>query len=639
MKQVRVFSCDFETTVYDGQEYTEVWAAAIVELNTEEVKIFHSIGEFFEYVFSLDCNVMLFFHNLKFDGEFILYFLQAKLKYRQAIKTENGDLRTAKFLTKSKMPENSYTYSISGMGQWYRMTIRHGKKQVIEIRDSLKLLPFSVKEIGRSFATKHKKLEMEYRGYRYAGCEITPEEKEYIANDVMVVKEALEIMFQEGHTKLTIGSCCLNEYRNMIGSSTYLYYFPNIYKITDPVEGVDNAGEWVRKCYRGGWCYVAKGKENRVFENGCTCDVNSLYSYVMSSASGNRYPIGKPTFWNGNFIPKEAVSNSRYFFIHVKTRFYLKEGYLPFIQLKNTLVYGFHTMLETSDVEINGTYYRELTGANGEPEPCRPDLYMTMTDLMLFLKHYRHEDFEIIDGCWFESRIGLFDGYIEKFKKIKMESKGAKRTLAKLFLNSLYGKMAAGTNSNFKIGVLNDDRIEYLTVLENEKEPGYIPCGAAITSYARCYTITAAQANYHGVEKPGFIYADTDSMHLDLTPDKVKGIVTDDKEFGAWKIESCWDKGLFVRQKTYIEHITEENLTPVERPYYNLKCAGMPERSKSLFIASIEQNYNENCEFPEFVRKKRTMSDLRLGLEVPGKLIPKRITGGIVLTESTYKLR
>ena len=65
----------------------------------------------------------------------------------------------------------------------------------IELRDSLKLLPFSVKRIGESFKTKHKKLEMEYKGFRYAGCEITEEEKKYIANDVLVVKEALEFMF------------------------------------------------------------------------------------------------------------------------------------------------------------------------------------------------------------------------------------------------------------------------------------------------------------------------------------------------------------------------------------------------------------------------------------------------------------
>lgn len=36
------------------------------------------------------------------------------------------------------------------------------------------------------------KLDMKYTVYRYAGCEITEEEKKYIANDILAVKEALE---------------------------------------------------------------------------------------------------------------------------------------------------------------------------------------------------------------------------------------------------------------------------------------------------------------------------------------------------------------------------------------------------------------------------------------------------------------
>ena len=40
--------CDIETTVYEGQEHTEVWASASVELFTEDVHIFHSIAEQFD---------------------------------------------------------------------------------------------------------------------------------------------------------------------------------------------------------------------------------------------------------------------------------------------------------------------------------------------------------------------------------------------------------------------------------------------------------------------------------------------------------------------------------------------------------------------------------------------------------------
>ena len=50
----------------------------------------------------------------------------------------------------------------------YSITIKVNN-HTIELRDSLKLIPLSVKEIGKAFKTKHQKLDMEYEGYRYSG--------------------------------------------------------------------------------------------------------------------------------------------------------------------------------------------------------------------------------------------------------------------------------------------------------------------------------------------------------------------------------------------------------------------------------------------------------------------------------------
>lgn len=57
-RENRYFMCDFETTVYKGQVSTEVWASASVELYTDDVKIFHSIDEQFEYFKSLKTNII-----------------------------------------------------------------------------------------------------------------------------------------------------------------------------------------------------------------------------------------------------------------------------------------------------------------------------------------------------------------------------------------------------------------------------------------------------------------------------------------------------------------------------------------------------------------------------------------------------
>lgn len=650
--------CDFETTVYKGQTSTEVWASASVELYSDDVKIFHSIDEQFDYFLSLNCNIIAYYHNLKFDGSFWLSFLLVDLGYEQAYRKIGESDLAVEWKEEKWMSNKSFKYSISDKGMWYSIIIKVNN-HFIEIRDSLKLLPFSVKRIGESFGTKHKKLDMEYTGFRYAGCEITSDEKKYIANDVLVVKEALEIMFNEGHNKLTIGSCCLDEYKNICNHSTsitldYKEMFPDMYDVSidEAVYKYDTAGDYIRKSYRGGWCYLVKGKENKLYTNGTTADVNSLYPSMMSSESGNRYPVGVPHFWSGNHIPEEALISDKYYFVRVKTRFYIKKDKLPFIQIKSSFLYNGTEALESSDVydKKTGKYYTHYIGEDGQLTDTRVEMVLTMTDYILLQEQYNLVDFEILDGCWFYTQLGIFDEYMEKYKKQKMESKGALRELAKLFLNNLYGKMASSKDSSFKLAYVKEDKtIGFLPVAESNKKAGYIPVGSAITSYARNFTIRAAQANYHGKDKAGFIYADTDSIHCDLPPEEIVGIKVHDKNFCCWKLESCWDKAIFTRQKTYIEHVVAENLEPIEKPYNNIKCAGMPKRCKDLFEISLAGDADKNEEWGDEEKEflfdennkpiKRDYSSFKIGLKVPGKLRPKRIRGGILLVDTSYEMR
>lgn len=650
--------CDFETTVYKGQTSTEVWASASVELYSDDVKIFHSIDEQFDYFLTLNCNIIAYYHNLKFDGSFWLSYLLVDLGYEQAYRKIGESELAIEWKEEKWMSNKSFKYSISDKGMWYSIIIKVNN-HFIEIRDSLKLLPFSVKRIGESFGTKHKKLDMEYTGFRYAGCEITPDEQKYITNDVLVVKEALEIMFNEGHNKLTIGSCCLDEYKNICNHSTsimldYKEMFPDMYDVSidETLYKYGTAGDYIRKSYRGGWCYLVKGKENQIKTNGTTADVNSLYPSMMSSESGNRYPVGVPNFWSGNHIPEEALRSDRYYFVRVKTRFYIKKDKLPFIQIKSSFLYNGTEALESSDVydKKTGKYYTHYIGEDGLLTDTRVEMVLTMTDYILLQEQYNLVDFEILDGCWFYTQLGIFDEYMEKYKKQKMESKGALRELAKLFLNNLYGKMASSKDSSFKLAYVKEDKtIGFLPVAESNKKAGYIPVGSAITSYARNFTIRAAQANYHGKDKAGFIYADTDSIHCDLPPEEIVGIKVHDKNFCCWKLESCWDKAIFTRQKTYIEHVVAENLESIENPYNNIKCAGMPKRCKDLFEISLAGDADKNKEWSDEEKEflfdendkpiKRDYNSFKIGLKVPGKLRPKRIRGGILLVDTSYEMR
>lgn len=430
-KKKDIYVADFETTVYDGQDATEVWAAALVKLGTEAVSIDQTIDFFFERLAKLG-SCIVYFHNLKFDGEFILAWLHDNDFKPYLIEGEKDiDVRFGK---PGKMPNWSYIVNISDLGQWYSIHIKIGKAR-IEIRDSLKLLPFTVKKIGKDFQTKHQKLDMEYKGFRYAGCNITPAEREYIANDVLVIKEALEILFDEGLKGLTIGAICLKDFKSDYTRDQFDYLFPDLYgfKLDPEIYGCDNAFDYINAAYHGGWCYLVPEKKDRIYKDGCTLDVNSLYPSRMYY---ERYPIAEPWFWNGNYIPAEAKRPKMYYFIRFKAKFKLKSGMLPTVQIKHDFLYNPTEWLHTSDIWIRkqqrySSYYYDI---NGDYTEARPILTMACTDFEMFMEHYDVTELEIMDGCYFETFSGLFHDYILKWIKVKEVSQGARRQIAKLLL-------------------------------------------------------------------------------------------------------------------------------------------------------------------------------------------------------------
>lgn len=648
VRLARKFVADFETTVYNNQDHTEVWAAALVEIGTEDVLIFNCLDDFWSYLRSLKYNLIVYFHNVKFDGRFLLDYFLIQLKYKQAL---IGEYPNQYFNKDKYMHHLEVKYLISNLGDWYYIKVKVGR-HIIEFRDSLKLLPFSVAQIGQAFKTPHQKLEMEYDGIRAAGNEISEEEKEYIKNDVLVVKEALEIMFAQDHTDLTIGNCCLREYRRIIQNWSmdrlgWDLFYPNLYKQKVPDEiGRMTIDAYIRKSHAGGWCYLVPEKANKVLTNGVTLDNNSIYSWVMHSKSDNIYPTGIPKFWIGNHIPDEALAPNRFYFVRFSCTFNLKKGKLPFIHIKGNPLYPANENLTTSDYWDYKTkkYYKSGKIGN-ELKPAIVTLTLTMMDFELFFEHYEVKNFKILDGCYFLASTGLFDEYIDKYMEQKQNSTGPLRTIAKLFLNNLPGKMASTTKSNFRVAHPEDNIVKFLTINENEKTPGYIPVGSAITSYARCLTIRAAQKNYHGPNKPGFIYSDTDALHCDCDLDKIKGVKIHPTQMGKWKIEGRWKEAIFVRPKTYIEVVEKEEDQDLD---YIVKCAGMTDRCKQILISSmykvtpfVKKQMDKNNITPQelkFIKNKCKLTDFKAGLKVPGRLKQKSIPGGVILVNDIYEM-
>ena len=182
-------------------------------------------------------NAKFWFHNLKFDGEFIIYYL-----------LENG----YKWIEdKSKIDNKTFTTLISDLGMFYEITIYFKKqgKRIIKatILDSMKILPFSVSAIAKSFNLEISKLEIDYFEKREKGHILTSEEKAYIQNDVKIVAKALDIMFKEGLDKMTIGANALSNYKTILRRDRFEHFFPPLERDID---------EDIRQAYKGGFTYV-----------------------------------------------------------------------------------------------------------------------------------------------------------------------------------------------------------------------------------------------------------------------------------------------------------------------------------------------------------------------------------------------
>ena len=87
-----------------------------------------------------------------------------------------------------------------------------------------------MKKIAKDFKLPIQKLELDYASYRPVGYELNDHEVDYIRNDVEIMARALDIMFKQNLTKMTIGSNALANYKESITKNGFKFYYPNIGK-------------------------------------------------------------------------------------------------------------------------------------------------------------------------------------------------------------------------------------------------------------------------------------------------------------------------------------------------------------------------------------------------------------------------
>lgn len=563
------FTADFETATWAPDE-TWVWAWALCDIEEpSHVEVGNSIESFFERI-KKEANPYIYFHNLKFDGEFILYYLM-----------KNG----FEHVESKEKRNNTFSTLISDMGLFYSIEVYFevGKKtKKVTFIDSLKIINQSVESMPKTFKIEENKLEIDYNAPREKGHILTGEEEAYVKNDVVIVAKALSYLFNMGLTKMTAGSNALSEYKEI----TRLNRFRSLYKPLNYEIDKD-----IRRAYRGGFTYLNPVYKNKEVKEGEVLDVNSLYPSVMYK---EMLPFGEPFFYVGEYQEDKVYP---LYIQRLTCSFKIKEGRIPTIQIKHSRF-------------VDNEY---LTDSGEEPVA----LTLTSVDLKLFLDQYDVWDLHYESGWKFKAMRGLFTEYIDKWIKVKNEAtlsgnKGI-RQVAKIMLNSLYGKFATSLDVQSKIPYLDGDIVKYKLGEKNTKDGVYLPMGAFITAYARDKTIRTSQSiKDYSIKKYGidmYCYSDTDSIHTILPIEELKQFCEiDDVELGKWKHESHFTRAKFIRQKTYLEEIDGE---------IQITCAGLPQRC-----------YDQV-----------TWDNFKEGMKVDGKLTFTHVKGGVILKETEFTIK
>lgn len=536
------------------------------------------IDSFINYCSLINESSSFYFHNLKFDGEFIIHYLLT-----------HGFVH----VNEKKLGVNQFSTIISDLNVFYCIKVKFKEEVIISFFDSLKLLNFSVEEVAKAFNLSIKKLEIDYKAKREKGHKITDEEKEYLKHDVMIMSLALEKMFEMKITKMTIASNAMSFFKDTISKKRFDEWFK------PPLYDKD-----LRQAYKGGFTYLNDIYRGKEVKEGIVLDVNSLYPSVMYYSP---MPYGEGIYFDGKYTPDKLYN---LYIQNITCQFRIKKGMIPTIQIKNNLSFV-------------PTEY--LSSSNGESI----NLTLTNVDLKLFLEHYDIYDISYNWGWKYKSSTKIFKRYIDYWNELKVKAtkEGNKplRTIAKLMLNSLYGKFAASPEGRSKIPYLDNNIVKYKLSELEERTAYYLPISIFITSWARDKTIRSAQAVYHR-----FIYADTDSLHLEGT-DIPENLLISDTELGKWKIESTFKRGKYLRQKCYIEDV----VTPVDEIEKFKK-----ENPECLHLVSKDSIINIVCAgMPKGCYKNVTWENFDYGSVFDGKLGVKHTDGGIVLVDTTFTIK
>lgn len=546
-----------ETATNENYDEARIYGGCLLDIDKNKSIYFDNLDDLFKFISKKHCIVYVY--DLKYYGTFIVSYLMSK-KYKQLVMTD--------YLNK-KYTKKSYNILSDDNGNFYNIDVlndfktKYDKKQSKNVKDWIrntfidikKILPITLAELG-SIVGFDNPIKLDNNNYKQDNYTMNELEKQYVFNNCNIIAKNIQHLKEEGLKKFTISANAFNKYKEMEFNGNDLNYRRTLPELSYEVD------KFIRDAYRGGWTYLNPKYHNRVNDrvSGITYDKNSMYPYIMYN---KLLPYGEPIEFYGEY---EYDKKYPLYIQELEIEFIdLKPNKLPFINIKDDIV-GTMRYIESEYLE----YAENIT------------ITLTNIEIELLKEMYFVGEITYKKGFKFKGTDTLFKKYIDYYYNKKQYAKNkAERQIAKLMLNSLYGKFCSKVD-RYNINYIEND--EGLIEKVKDKDSRYTingyysPLGCFITAYGRELIVQTAVNNIDT-----FIYSDTDSIHLDIKEEDMYNVNFDvdiDRTgaLGLFKVEMIFTDSLFLGPKRYIEYGSEFGSDKPEE--WHLTCVGLPKETK-----------------------------------------------------------
>ena len=535
---------------------TDICFGCLCNIKTDKLFVINSVDDIIGTIMSNKIR-NIYIQDFSYVASYLYYYLISNnIKYNDSNKF-NFDGRMA------------YTaFSSEGGAMYYiKLFFKEGQQFCCEFKSSRNKSMSLLRDLQTSF-----NIDIDYEindddnTLQLSSCDDLSEDiMENTCARAVALAHVMKKLLSSGNTKLTIGSDAMRQWQKLDGM-----HFPSMPRIDDELDSK------FRLAYRGGFTWLNDIFKNKELGHGFVMDVNSLYPFVMRSFP---LPCGEPHH------TYEVPSNTLYIahvIIHNAT---LKERGIPCISNMNRC--------DGSKGSVISNEYLEYID--------NMEVWLTNFDLELVMINYNVE-ITPIEYYYFDKVEGCFDNFIDTNYEIKKTSRGAKRQIAKLNLDSLYGRFGIKIGRHKTMPIIEDGVLKFVnSEVLKDNTIRYLPMAIFITSIARYLIIRTALEIIDRV-----VYIDTDGIHI--VGDDIPDVFDIGKELGEWKIEAEFNRAKYIGLKTYIhDEVNGETV---------VKMSGAPEE----------------------VRKNINWDNFKTGTTVPGKIMMRSIPGGYVRYKTKYKI-